>query len=247
MQAVILAAGYGSRIRDYHDLPKGFICVGEQPIIVESIHKLKQAGINEILLVTGYRSECYESLAKTDPSVTTIFNPEHMNSGSLYSLYCAKDWVKEDFLLLESDLLYDKRALSIISNDSNPNCILLSAATQSDDEIYVQANGTQLIDMSKQKASLDNAKIYGEFVGINKLSYAAYQQLISLLDEDSALLSSGHYEEDGLIALTKFISIHCLKVPDLLWCEIDNTAHLERALKLYPRLEKEAKEAEYAS
>lgn len=236
MQAVILAAGLGSRIREYHALPKGFICVGKEPIIVESIAKLKRQGITDILLVTGYRSECYESLAKTDASISTVHNPEYQNSGSLYSLYCAKDWVNDDFLLLESDLLYEERALSVLCKGQHETEILLSGPTDSGDEVYVQADAQQLVNMSKQVDSLNKDQIYGEFVGINKLSFQDYQQLIALLDDDSSLLMSGHYEEQGLVALAKQKSVYCLKIPDLLWCEIDNTDHLKKAQEKYSEL-----------
>lgn len=247
MQAVILAAGQGSRIRDHHELPKGFLAIGEQPIIVESIEKLKQHGIKEILIVTGYASEYYESLAETDSTITTFFNAEYSNSSSLFSLYCAKDWVKEDCLIVESDLLYDKRAIAAIINDAQPNIVLLSGATQSDDEVYVQANNKLLVDMSKQPDTLNQDQIYGEFVGINKLCYSDFQYLIQLLEQDQSLLQTGHYEEDGLVALAKQRAVYCLKIADLLWCEIDNTAHLKRAVELHKQLAHQAESTKYAT
>lgn len=240
MQAVILAAGLGSRLRDYHDLPKGFICIGKEPIIVESINKLKRQGINDILIVTGYRSEFYEALAKEDSSLSTVHNSDYHNSGSLYSLYCAKEWVKEDFLLLESDLIYEERALSEICNDTHSSTILLSGPTQSEDEVYVQADNQQLVNMSKQIDSLNQDKIYGEFVGINKLSFQDYQRLVDVFDNDKPLLMSGHYEEDGLVTLTKQQPVYCLKIPDLLWCEIDNVLHLNMAKEMYSQLSQKA-------
>lgn len=236
MQAVILAAGLGSRIREFHDLPKGFICVGEDPIILESIHKLKQQNIDDILIVTGYRSNFYESLAKETVGVSTIYNSKYDCSGSLYSLYCAKDWVKEDFLLLESDLLYEARALQTLCYAHQSTAILLSGMTNSDDEVYVQANQDQLVNMSKRREILDQNSIAGEFVGINKLSLSDYQQLIVLLENDLALLMSGHYEEQGLVALARERLVYCLKISDLLWCEIDNLFHLQRAKEMYEKI-----------
>jgi len=215
MQAVILAAGLGSRIRGYHDLPKGFIRVGEDPIIIESINTLKQYGINDILIVTGYRSDFYENLAEDVSGITTVFNSDYNHSGSLYSLYCAKDWAKEDFLLLESDLLYEARAVDIILKAEQPTVILLSGPTQSSDEIYVEADHHRLVNMSKKIDILNANHVFGEFVGINKLSLQDFQQLISIVENDTTLLNSGHYEEHGLVALTKQRSVYCLKVPDL--------------------------------
>ena len=236
MQAVILAAGMGVRIRDHHELPKGFIAISETPIIIESLGKLKQHGINDILIVTGHHSKHYDELAENDNRITTLFNEKFSDSGSLYSLYCARDWIKDDFLLLESDLIYETRAIATIYDTPHNNAILLSGRTQSGDEVYVEANNQQLKNMSKQMDKLNQAQVLGEFVGINKLSLQDYQRLIQLLDNDPHLLHSGNYEEDGLVELSKHAPIYCLKMSDLLWCEIDNLDHLQRAKQLYERI-----------
>lgn len=241
MQAIILAAGLGSRIREFHDLPKGFISVGESPIILESINKLKIAGITNILIVTGYRSECYEAIAAEDTAVTTVFNPFFQEKGNLFSLYCAKKWVTGHTLILESDILYEQRALEAVLSCQSNNVVLVSGQTHSSDEVYVQADqkSHQLQRMSKDRSRLTEDSILGEFVGVNKLSFDAYFQLIQLVEKDETLLCEGYYEEDGLVALSQFQPVNCHKVSDLLWCEIDDVAQLERARKLYPKLSNE--------
>ena len=238
MQAVILAAGMGSRIRDIHALPKGFILLGEQTIIEQSIMKLKDRGIHNILIVTGYAAHHYDVLSKSH-DITTIFNPHYNDYGSLYSLYCAKKWIGEDFLLLESDIFYEAHALDKIIQDENPTSILISGETQSGDEVYVQAQGNKLIKMSKQKNTLEVQDIVGEFVGINKIALRDFQYLINKLESNPMVLQSGHYEEDGLVMLAKDCDITCLKIPDLLWGEIDNSAHLQRAKKIHEIIENE--------
>lgn len=235
MQAVILAAGLGSRFRESYGMPKGFIRLGEEPIIVRSIKLLQQHGIGEIVLVTGYAAGFYNQLAQKVLGVNTLFNPHYHCRGSLYSLYCAKEALKEDFLLLESDLLYEPRALQKILA-TNSDAILLSKPSYSGDEIYVEAHHHQLVNMSKQRVCLNRSQILGEFVGISKLTLDNFHQLIAILDKDTKLLQSGHYEEDGLVALARREPIDCLKISDLLWCEIDNQFHFEKAKKLYGQL-----------
>jgi 2-aminoethylphosphonate-pyruvate transaminase len=238
MQAVILAAGMGSRIRDIHALPKGFIAVGDQTIIEESIEKLRHHGIQPILIVTGYSAQHYDVLAKTH-QLSTFFNSHYHDYGSLYSLYCAKEWIQDDFLLLESDIFYESRALDKIIQDDNPTGILISGETQSGDEVYVQAQGNKLIKMSKQINTLEVQNIAGEFVGINKIALRDFQYLINKLESNPMVLQSGHYEEDGLVMLAKDRDIACVKIPDLLWGEIDNNAQLQRAKKIYEQIELE--------
>ncbi len=116
MKAVILAAGLGSRLRDHHVLPKGFVKVHHEPIIVESLEILKQQGIDNILIVTGYGARYYEQLAKETGLFETIENQHYKTYASLYSLYCARNWIDDDCLLLESDLVYEARAVSALMN-----------------------------------------------------------------------------------------------------------------------------------
>ena len=63
--AVILAAGRGQRLKSVlPDKPKGFIELDGLPIIERSIRQLKQAGLSEIIIVTGYAAGYYEALAQ---------------------------------------------------------------------------------------------------------------------------------------------------------------------------------------
>lgn len=232
MDAVILAAGFGSRIRDIHHLPKGFIQINRKPIIQTSVEKLISHDIERILIVTGYAAQHYNAFFANKKNVTTLFNPHYHCSGSLYSLYCAREWVQNDFLVLESDIIYESRALELILQSENKNVILLSGTTFSGDEVYVEAHNKKLINMSKNKNNLNSDKIIGEFVGINKLSLHDYQQLISDLNHNPEMLMSGHYEEQGLASMAKNTDVFCLKEDNLMWCEIDNKEQFERAEKL---------------
>src|SRR3990167_2774490 len=206
MQAVILAAGTGSRIREFHALPKGFITLGDQTLIQQSIEKLQACGVQNILIVTGYAAEFYEAL------------------------------VKENFLIVESDLIYEQRAIEYIVHHVQNNIILLSGATFSTDEVYVQAHDLKLIRMSKNKNHLESDEIAGEFVGISKLSLRDFKQLTHQLEQDPTLLHRGHYDEHGLVAMTAFTDVFCLKIPDLLWSEIDNRFQYERAKIIYEKM-----------
>lgn len=233
MQAVILAAGMGMRIRDHHVLPKGLIKLGGDSIIQESIDKLNSVGVTDTAIVTGYLAKDYAVFAEKN-NLQIIFNPEYNRFGSLYSLYCAKEFVSEDCLILESDIIYEKRALEKIIQDSHPNTILLSGTTYSGDEVYVETDDQHhLIRMSKQKNKLTENKIEGEFVGINKLSLDDYRKLLLALERDEKKLQTGCYDEQGFEMITHFNPVFCLKIADLLWCEIDNGVQLEMARKLY--------------
>lgn len=235
-QAVILAAGRGTRLGDRGErIPKGFLTLGDQPIVEESLRRLRDAGIRRTLIVTGHHAEFYDALAKASGDlVETVYNERFADTGSLLSLLIAIDRLSEDTLLLESDLIYEPRALRAVQ-EGPADAILLSGASGAGDEVFVEADEHQhLIAMSKDPGELD--KIAGELVGICRLTRDTQLRLRQWADTVPDLDPGLEYEVDGLVALGKQSALCCTVVPDLIWAEIDDTAHLERARTIYPRI-----------
>ncbi len=228
--AVILAAGMGTRLRDEHaDQPKGFIELANRPIIETSLLHLERAGINDIVMVTGFAAEYYQRLAvRYEGLVRLVHNPDYANSGSMYSLYCARHAIGDDFLLLESDLIYEPRALDVLIGHDSSDAVLLSGPTGAGDEVYVAATDGLLTGMSKDKAALP-CEPAGELVGISKLSRGLFAIMKGIAEK--AFRESLHYdyETDCLVAAAKSWDIACPVVADLAWAEIDDAAHLKRA------------------
>jgi len=236
--AVILAAGMGTRLRDAHSgLPKGFIELEGRPIIEDSLARLERAGISDVVIVTGYQAEHYEQLVRRfDGLVRTVHNPDYENSGSMYSLYCARDVVDDDFLLLESDLVYESRALDVLINHEMPDAVLLSGATHAGDEVYVETADGLLVAMSKDPQSLGAAPA-GELVGISKISRGLFAVMKHLASEAFKTSLFYDYETDCLVEAARNWDIACPVVADLAWGEIDDPAHLQRVLnEVLPRL-----------
>ena len=116
MQAVILAAGLGSRLGDIKkNLPKGFLYMEslQETLIERSLRLLKEAGIQEVIIGTGYENKAYNALADRlsakDFKIMTHKNEDFATTGSAYTLWCLRELITQDFLLLESDLVYEWR------------------------------------------------------------------------------------------------------------------------------------------
>lgn len=235
--AVILAAGMGTRLREVHtDMPKGFVELDGQPIIEASIMRLERAGINDVVIVTGYAAEYYHKLVlRHDGLVRVVHNPEYAESGSMYSLFCARDVIDDDFLLLESDLIYESRALDALMGGDAPDAVLLSGPTQAGDEVYVEAPDGLLVNMSKERTVLGS--VAGELVGISKISRALFALMKHIAR--GAFESSLYYdyETDCLVEAARSWDIACPVVADLVWAEIDDPEHLRRAREtILPKL-----------
>ena len=227
--AVILAAGMGTRLRDeVSDRPKGLICLGDRPIVEESMMRLRAAGIARILLVTGHQAERYEPLVQAwGDRCETVHNPRFASSGSMYSLYCAREQISSDFLLLESDLVYESRALTRLLNCPDQDAILLSGPTEAGDEVYVHAQAGRLVSMSKDRSAL-GGPVAGELVGISKISRELFDLMSELAAQAFETSLAYDYETDCLVAAAAQRPIGCPLVPDLRWGEIDDPAHLAR-------------------
>lgn len=235
--AVILAAGMGTRLRDAHSgKPKGFLELDGRPIIEDSIARLERAGVSDIVIVTGYAAEYYEQLAvRRDGLIRTVHNPEYENSGSMHSLFCARELIDDDFLLLESDLVYESRALDVLIDNEWSDAVLLSGPTNAGDEVYVETAEGMLVAMSKDRSDLGG--VAGELVGISKISRGLFAVMKHLAEQAFAETLHYAYETDCLVAAARSWQIACPVVHDLAWGEIDDPAHLQRVRdEILPRL-----------
>ena len=245
--AVILAAGMGSRLRDVTGdcIPKGFLMVNGKTLIERSIEKLRSIGIEKIYIVTGHLNEYYDKLAEKYNFIETKRNRRYRTTGSMTSLAILENELKEDFLLLESDLIYEVYGLMKTAAFDNDDCILLSGKTNSGDECYVEVRDNNLYKISKDRNEIN--EVYGELVGISKISLNLYKDMIKaykiFLDnikynEETDKNSSKYDYENAIFDAAKNRKVGYLKIDNLLWGEIDDKHQLERVEKIIlPRLE----------
>jgi 2-aminoethylphosphonate-pyruvate transaminase len=232
--AVILAAGLGSRLRHWTiDTPKGLLVIDGSSLVEHSIRKLFAAGIDQIVIGTGHRGEAYERLAEQYPNITCVKNAQYETTGSMYTLYTVKDYLSDDFLLLESDLLYEQRALSALLEHNMPDVLLASQLTCSNDEVFVEADSNDcLVNLSKSREEL--GIVHAEMVGITKLSYRTFQAMCKYAEEVFTTNGKLDYEY-ALAGVAKSTSVYVHSMHNLAWCEIDNETHLDRAIQeVYP-------------
>ena len=227
--AVFMAAGLGTRFGEYTKrIPKGFIKCGNQSMIERSINTLIDCGISRIIIGTGYHKEMYEKLIKTYPQVECVFSPRYAETNSMYTLYnCRKAIGDDDFLLLESDLVFEKKAITSLLECPEPDVMLITPVTKFQDQYYVEyGEGNRLTNCSTIETELD-AK--GELVGIHKLSSAFFK----LMCDDYGMKVESYpklgYEYQLLTMSQDIKKVYVLKVDGLKWYEIDDPDDLEFA------------------
>lgn len=225
--AIILAAGFGARLGEFTvEMPKGFIKVGKKSLISRSVEALLRNGVTKIYIGTGHLSEYYDELAtKYDNLISCVKCDRYAISSSMDTLFNLRNVVNEDFFLLESDLLYEDRALTTLRDSGQKNMVLASGKTNGGDEVYIDADDRgSLLSLTKDLAAADGA--FGEFVGISKVSIEAYQEMCAIFSRHGPLNIDYEYVMPNVTNPNNFI-VH--RIEDLAWCEIDDNNHLMRA------------------
>lgn len=107
MNAIILAAGLGSRLKPLtKEVPKPLVKVNGLSLIERQIYLLKEAGICEIVIVIGYMSDKFKFLEKKY-NVKLIYNNKYKEYNNIYSLYLAQDYLNNTYIL-EGDVYLTK-------------------------------------------------------------------------------------------------------------------------------------------
>lgn len=227
--AVIMAAGLGSRFGKMTEtMPKGFIEVGGQSMVIRSIETLISCGITRIIIGTGYKKEAYEALKAKYPQIECIFSPRYAETNSMYTLYNCREVIgDDDFILLESDIIYSKNAITELLENEHSDIMLITPVTKFQDQYYVEYDekGT-LTRCSTDKTEIE-AK--GELVGIHKLSSSFYHKMCEeyakIVDEKPKL----GYEYQLLWMSQNVNPVYVLNAHDVSWYEIDDEQDLSYA------------------
>lgn len=227
--ALIMAAGLGTRFGKMTEtMPKGFIEVSGISMIERSIETLITCGIERIIIGTGYKKEKYEELQRKYPQIETCFSPKYAETNSMYTLWNTRNQVGEDdFLLLESDLIFEMKAIQALLESSWTDIMLISPVIKFQDQYYVESNDSDVLTACS--VIKDEVNVKGELVGIHKLSNSFYRKMCdeyAKVIEDKPKLGY----EYMLLSMSKEVSpVYVLKMEGLQWYEIDDEQDLKYA------------------
>lgn len=229
--AVIMAAGLGSRFGKYTEsIPKGFIEVGGKAMVVRSVETLLSCGFKRIIIGTGYKKDSYEELAKQYPQIECVYSPKYADTNSMYTLYNCRDVIgNDDFILLESDIIFNKVAILDLISSAWENIMLITPVTKFQDQYYVEYDD----DFVLTNCSTDKEQIVykGELVGIHRLSSSYYH---SMCEEYAKVLKDNlkmGYEYQLLWMSQHGYPIKVLNDNNVFWYEIDDVNDLDFAEK----------------
>lgn len=242
--AVILAAGRGMRLGDdFRDRPKGFIACHGTTLVERSVALLRASGIRQVFIVTGHCADFYDALARRSGGfVTTLFNEHYADNGSLMSLLRGLSAVEGPCLVLDSDIVYERRALDALLSCPMENAAIVSGTTDSGDEYYAWADvidGLPLpaVRRLSKTLSAEADPPVGEHIGIIRMGTTLVDKIRRAGPAKIAAQPLAFYE-DCLLEQLPGCPMGALRIDDLVWCEVDDQRMLERARRLvFPRID----------
>ena len=224
-----MAAGMGTRFGSMtEEPPECFIEAGGKAMVVRSIETLIDCGIERVIIGTGYLREAYEELATRFPQIVCCFSPRYAETNSMYTLYNCREVIgNDDFLLLESDLVFERRAITSLLDCPQPDVMLITPVTKFQDQYYVERNAEGVLTNCSVNKEEVNAS--GELVGIHKLSNAFYKKMCEDYAGKVADKPKLGYEYE-LLSMSREISpVYVLCEEGLKWYEIDDIDDLRFA------------------
>ena len=235
MIAIILAAGYGNRMRPLTDNEhKTLLKINDITIIDNIIDSLIDNAVNNIVVVTGYRSEELKNYLLNnykDVNFQFINNKDFKTTNNIYSLSLAFKNIKidSDIILIESDLIYDHKIICNLINDSNKNVALVAKYHSGMDGTVVKIGTknkiTEVIPPHLQDSNFSFSDKY-KTLNIYKFSKDFTNNIFSkLLNYYSEVIDDNCYYELvlGMLIYMQKEDIYSLLVDNRDWIEVDDT------------------------
>ena len=239
MIGVILAAGMAKRLRPLTDTkPKCLLKVGERTLLERTVDAMRQAGITEFLVVTGYRGEMIREFLTTHyPQATIQYldNVDYEHNNNIYSLWMACQKVRGcDFLLMDSDILCDPVAVVRIAQEQTA-ALAVNRHELGEEEMKVVIDADNRITEISKTCRPEDAM--GESVGIEKIT-ADYSEALAR-ELDQMILQEGLIDIFYERAFERLIPQgHTFKVVDTTHYfsyELDTPEDFQRAQELMPK------------
>ncbi len=249
MRAIILAAGFGSRLMPLtKEVPKCMVSYKNKKLIDYELEALYESGIKDICIVGGY---LFDILIKyVNSKYTNIKFYENINydkTNMLYTLFCAREFMdqclkdKEDIIISYADIVYFKDSvLKLIECKYDLGIIIdkrwkeLWEKRFSDplsDAETLQLNNNKIIELGKK--AKDYLEIEGQYIGLFKISYSFLSKVLEFYDglDRNILYDSKDFNNMYMTSflqslINAFNNAYAVEIFGN-WCEIDFKSDLD--------------------
>lgn len=243
MQAIILAAGMGKRLKDLtQNNTKCMVKVNGVTLIDRMLHQIEKQRLSRIVIVVGYEGQkLIDYIATLDIQTPIVYvnNPIYDKTNNIYSLALAKDWLcKEDTLLFESDLIFEDAVIDALVKDPRETLALVDKYESWMDGTCVKLSADDDIEafVPGKKFKFNEIDSYYKTVNIFKFSkHFSETHYVPFLDAYQSALGQNEYYEQVLRVITMLDDpeIKAKRLNGQLWYEIDDIQDLDIATSMF--------------
>lgn len=250
MKAIILAAGMGSRLKELtSNIPKCMIEVNGEPLIKKLLRILIKYKVDDIILVVGYKKDIlidYISKLNLDIKITYVENNEYATTNNIYSLFLTKSEIlKDDILLVESDLIFDEQVIEKLVNSPEKNLAVVSKYEHWMDGTCIEVDDKNNITnfIFSDDFDVNFTETLYKTVNIYKFSLEFMKKYMILLETYLKIKDKKSYYETIFKYLIQINpkELKALILNNERWYEIDNKEDLQIAEGLFSSGEKKLK------
>ena len=243
MQAIILAAGMGKRLKELtQSNTKCMVKVNGVTLIDRMLHQIERLHLSRIVIVVGYEGQKlidYIGTLDIRTPIEYINKPVYDKTNNIYSLALAKNWLcSDDTLLFESDLIFEDAVLETLVNDPRETLALVDKYESWMDGTCVKLTPDDDIEafVPGEKFKFSEIKDYYKTVNIYKFSRQFSEtHYVPFLDAYQAALGQNEYYEQVLRVITMLDTpeIKGKRLEGQRWYEIDDIQDLDIAESIF--------------
>lgn len=243
MQAIILAAGMGKRLKELtQDRTKCMVQVNGVALIDRMLHQIESRHLSRIVIVVGYEGEklmkYIDTLGIRTP-IVYVQNPIYDKTNNIYSLALAKNYLcQDDTLLFESDLIFEDAVIDQLLDDPRETLALVDKYESWMDGTCVKLGPDDSIAsfVPSKNFRFEEAHEYYKTVNIYKFGrHFSRTHYVPFLEAYSKALGNNEYYEQVLrvIAMLDDPEIRAKRLNGQLWYEIDDIQDLDIASSMF--------------
>ena len=242
MQAVILAAGRGERLRPLTDTnPKCLTLIGGKTILEYELDALDAAGIKECTIVVGYRAnQVIEHYGPSFKNLTLHYvrNPDFATTNNLYSLWLARDRLQSQTILIEGDLLFYSELISRLVNLPGTDIAVVDKFQEGMNGTIVRGHGPMISEFVLKSAQGESFDFSGVAKTVNLYKFSKLTMIEHFLPALSRYVGEQNTNIFYEAVLAELVSKKSLQMGmmfpgDCPWFEIDTTEDLRAAQELF--------------
>jgi len=188
MKAVILAAGEGKRLRPFTEtMPKVMLPVANKPVLEYVFDAVKKSGIDEIVVVVGYKKEVIMDYFDEYKDVKITYVTQEKQLGTAHALLQAKKHIKDSFIVLAGDNIIDQNSISKLMKDPSDYAILIK------EHPYPSKYGVVFVENNSIRRIVEKPREYiGKYIstGIYKFPRSIFNDIEGCTSQGVHALSS---------------------------------------------------------